>query len=103
MQTNHHQEKSDITSGLLKDRIHRNKQGRAKQRDIIRNEQPATEMVVLKFKPKLAHKSDIKTTTMKTCIRNKFEGFVFEHDRRHSPHVIFHICSLAEFPGVFFV
>ena len=59
---------------------------------IIWNEQFTAEMVVLKFQPQLAHKSDIKTTTMKTCICNKFKGFVFEHYQQHSLHVTFHTC-----------
>ena len=73
-------------------RIHRNATRESDKNDIIWNEQLATEMVVLKFQPKLAHKSDIKTTTMKTCICNQFEGFVFEHYQQHSLHVTFHTC-----------
>ena len=62
-----------------------------KKNDIVRNEQLATEMEVLKFK-KISHTSDIKAATVKTCIRDKFEGFIFEQNRQHSPHVTFHTC-----------
>ena len=102
-------ERFDSTSGLLKDRIHRNATRESEEKGIVWNEQLATEMVVLKFKPKLAHKSDIKATTMKTCVRNKCEGFVFEYKRQHYPHATFHTsmppcmrfqeCSLSDGHG----
>ena len=46
-------------------------QGRTKKNDIIRNEQLAT--VVLKFKLQVADKSDIKSTTIETCIIDKLK------------------------------
>ena len=66
-----HQEMNS-TSGLLKDRIHSNAT-REKQRkiNIIQNEQFAT--VVLKFKPQVADKSEIKSTTIETCILDKLK------------------------------
>ena len=39
--------------------------------DIIQNEQLAT--VVLEFKPRVADKSEIKSTTLETCIFDKFK------------------------------
>ena len=65
-----HQEMNS-TSGLLKDRITATQQGRTKKNDIIQNEQLAT--VVLKFKPQVADKSEIKSTTIETCILDKLK------------------------------
>ena len=46
-------------------------QGRTKKNDIIQNEQFAT--VVLKFKPQVANKSEIKSTTIETCFLDKLK------------------------------
>ena len=59
------------TSGLLKDRIHNNATRENKENGIIQNEQLAT--VVLKFKPQVANKSEIKSTTIETCFLDKLK------------------------------
>ena len=55
------------TSGLLKDRIHRTATRESDQK--LYCLEWAT--CVPKFKPKVAHTSDFKTTTVETCIHNK--------------------------------
>ena len=94
-------QKMNSTSGLLKDRIHNNATRENKEKNkiyiyiyIIQNEQFAT--VVLKFKPQVANKSEIKSTTIETCFLDKLKFHLRMFLTTSSVCSLSHVCLPAK-------